>query len=41
MLINLELLKITNSFLLNIAGNKIYSSDKHENANNGWHFHIY
>ena len=41
MLINLKLLTIANSFLLNTAENEIFSVNKYENANNSWHFHIY
>ena len=41
LLINLKLLIIANSFLLNIAEHEIFSVNKYENANNRWHFHIY
>ena len=41
MLINLKLLTIANSFLLNIAEHEIFSANKYENANNSWRFHIY
>ena len=41
LLINLKLLTIPNSFLLNIAEHEIFSANKYENANNSWHFHIY
>ena len=41
MLINLELLKIVNSFLLNIAEHENFSANIYENANYCWHFHIY
>ena len=41
LLINLELLTIANSFLLNIAEYENFSANKYENANYCWHFHIY
>ena len=41
LLINLKLLTIANSFLLNITEHVIFSANKYENANNSWHFHIY
>ena len=41
MLINLKLLTMANSSLLNIAENEIFPVNKYENANNSWHFHIY
>ena len=41
LLINLKLLTIANSFLINIAEHEIFSANKHENANYYWHFHIY
>ena len=41
LLINLKLLTMANSFLLNIAEHEIYSANKYENANKSWHFHIY
>ena len=41
MLINLRLLTIANSFLLNIAEHENFSANKYENANYCWHFHIY
>ena len=41
LLINLKLLTIVNSFLLNIAEHEIFSTNKYENANYCWHFHIY
>ena len=41
MLINLKLLTIANSFLLNIAEHENFSANKYENANYCWHFHIY
>ena len=41
LLINLKLLTIANSILLNIAEHEIFSANKYENANNSWHFHIY
>ena len=28
-------------FMLNSAEHEIFSANKYENANNGWHFHIY
>ena len=30
-----------NFFMLNSAEHEIFSSNKYENANNGWHFHVY
>ena len=46
LLMNLKLLTIANSFLLNIAEHEIFSANKYENANyenanHSWHFHIY
>ena len=41
MLINLKLLTIANSLLLNLAEHEIFSANKYENANYCWHFHIY
>ena len=41
LLINLKLLTIANSFLLNIAEHENFSANKYENANYCWHFHIY
>ena len=41
LLINLKLLTILNSFLLNIAEHENFSANKYENANLSWHFHIY
>ena len=41
LLINLKLLTIANSFLLNIAEHETFSANKDENANYCWHFHIY
>ena len=38
-LINLKLLTLANSFLLNIAEHDV-PANKYENANNSWHFHI-
>ena len=32
---------IANSFLLNIAKHETFSANKYENADYGWHFHIY
>ena len=40
-LINLKLLIIANSFLLNIAEHENFSANKYENVNYCWHFHIY
>ena len=40
-LINLKLLTIANSFLLNIAEHENFSANKYENASYCWHFHIY
>ena len=40
-LINLKLLTIANSFLLNTAEHDIFPANKYENANFSWHFHIY
>ena len=39
LLINLKLLTIANSFLLNIAENEKFSANEYENAN--WHFGFY
>ena len=41
LLINLKLLTIANSFLLNIAEDENFSADKYENANYCWHYLIY
>ena len=41
LLLNLKLLTIANSFLLNIAEHKKFSASKCENANYCEHFHIY
>ena len=41
MLINIKLLNIAISFLLNIAEHENFSANKYENANFCWHFHIY
>ena len=41
LLLNLKLLTIANSFLLNIAEHENFSANKYENANYCWHFHIY
>ena len=48
LLINLKLLPIENSFLLNIVEHEKFSANKYENANNKFqnanyclHFHIY
>ena len=41
LLINLKLLKIANSFFLNIVEYENFSANKYENANYCWHFHIY
>ena len=38
--INLKLLTVANSFLLNIAEHENFSANKYENANYCWHFHI-
>ena len=38
LLINLKLLTIANSFLLNIAEHEIFSANRYENANYRWHF---
>ena len=41
-IINLILLKIANSFLLNIGKHEIFSANnKYENTNCFWHFHVY
>ena len=32
---------IAYSFLLNITKHETFSANKYENANYGWHFHIY
>ena len=34
-------LSIKTFFMLNSAEHKIFSTNKYENANNSWHFHIY
>ena len=39
--INLKLLTVANSFLLNIAEHGNFSANKYENASYCWHFHIY
>ena len=36
-----KIVKITNSFLLNIAEHENFSANKYENANYCWHFHIF
>ena len=41
LLINLKLLTILNSFLLNIAEHENFSANIYENANFTWHFYIY
>ena len=41
LLINLKLLTTANSFLLNTTEHENSSANKYENANSGWHFHIY
>ena len=41
LLINIKLLTIANSFLLNIAEHELFSANKYENANNSWDFRIY
>ena len=40
-LIDLKLLTIANSSLLNIAEHEVFSAYKYEKANKSWHFHIY
>ena len=40
LLINLELLAVANSFLVNIAEHENFSASKYINANCCWHFHI-
>ena len=40
-LINLKLLTIANSFLLNIAEHENLFANKFENADCCWHFHVY
>ena len=40
-LINLKLLTIAISFLLNLAEHGMFSVNKYDNANYCWHFHIY
>ena len=40
LLINLKLLPIANSFLLNIAEHGNFYANRYENANYCWHFHI-
>ena len=39
--INLKLLTIANSFMLNLAEHENFSANEYENANYCWHFHIY
>ena len=39
--INLKLLTMANSFLLNIVEHENFSANKYENASYCWHFHIY
>ena len=41
LLINLKLLTIANSFLLNLSEHEIFSANKYEIANFCWHFDIY
>ena len=41
LLINLKLLTIANSFLLNLSEHENFSANNYENANFCWHFHIY
>ena len=41
LLMNLKLLKIANTFLLNIAEHENFSANKYENANYNWYYHIY
>ena len=41
LLVNLKLLTISNSFLLNIAEHENVSANKYENANYCWHSNIY
>ena len=41
LLLNVQLLTIANSFLLNIVEHVNFSANKYENANYCWHFHIY
>ena len=41
LLINLKLLTIANSNLLNMAVGDNFSANKYENANYCWHFHIF
>ena len=41
LLINLKLLTIAYSFLLNTAKHENFSANNYENANYCWHFHIY
>ena len=41
LLINIKLLYIAISFLLNIAEHENLYANKYENANFCWHFHIY
>ena len=38
-LINLKLLTIAISFLLNVAEDEMFAANKNENANYWWHFH--
>ena len=41
LLVNLKLLTIANSFLLNLSELENFSANKYENAIFCWHFHIY
>ena len=41
LLINLKLLTIANSVLLNISEHENFSANQYENANYCWHFYIY
>ena len=41
LLIDIKLLNIAISSLLNIAEHETFSANKYENANFCWHFHIY
>ena len=41
LLINLKLPTVANSFKLYIAEHENFSSNKYENANYCWHFHIH
>ena len=41
LLVNVKILSIAISYLLNMAEHEYFSADKYENANYCWHFHIH